>query len=104
MAKEEFKSIETEGAAEWIYFAVMANHSKNDVVEVIETALDSAFSEEPIITEKDIDEAMDDNLELAKSSYEQGDITKEEYDKWSQESMNRDLVKQELIEANGGGG
>ena len=103
MAKGD-NAVEFEDAAEWIYDAVVSSHECNEIVRTIDMALESAFADEPLISEADIDETIENELGFWKDYYERGEMTKEEYEQACLESSDRELQKQELIEAGVGGG
>ena len=103
MSEENFSEIETEVPAEWIYLAVLEADSFVEIIQAIESGLAEFYLKEPNITEAEIDESIEIDLSMLKEDYEQGDITKEEYDRECIEAINRETVRRELIEADSGG-
>jgi len=91
-------SIETDRTAEWLYHAIVTK-TEEPILDSVEAAFNSVFSGEPVITEAMIDEALEDDADLARESYELGDLTKEEYDQWISESGDRAEIKEDLSDA-----
>ncbi len=80
--------------AEWIYFAVLANHDSDSIIQLIEITIASTFLEQPIISEAEIDEAVKMDLEMLQQSAGNENLTTHDLD--------REKIKQELITAGAG--
>jgi hypothetical protein len=93
---------ESDIIAEWIYFAVLANHSLDGVMQLIELTLASTFLEQPLISEAEIDEAIKMDLELLQDNLDNNRLSKEDFIHQSAALSNREKIKQELIEAGTG--
>ncbi|MFW5426336.1 MAG: hypothetical protein ACKE8G_05470 [Methylophagaceae bacterium] len=97
-----FSTTDSDVVAEWIYFAVLANHSLAGVMQLIELTLASTFLEHPIISEAEIDEAIKMDLELLQDNLDNNRLSKQDFTVQSAALSNRDKIKQELIDAGAG--
>lgn len=96
-----FSIFNSETVSEWIYFAVLANHDIASLIEMLELTLAATFLDAPLISEAEIDEAINMDLSLAKEMYGSGNLSKQDYDN-AHLSIDRALIKQQLIEAGAG--
>jgi hypothetical protein len=100
--QNNFSTTDSEVVAEWIYFAVLANHSLDGVMQLIELTLASTFLEQPLISEAEINEAIKMDLELLQDNLNNNRLSKQDFTEQSTAINNRDKIKQELIEAGAG--
>ncbi len=90
--------IDSDVISEWLYFAVLAEHSSDSITQLIELSLASTFLKHPIISEAEIDAAIDMDLTTMQEDIAKNANFVQEY----KASINRDSIKQELIEAGTG--
>ena len=84
---------------EWVYFSILEEYGNEELFEKIDNTFNSVFSGIPIITEKEIDEAIQDTSSHFKRWLDMGDWTKEEYKEACREQLDRDYIKNELLES-----
>lgn len=82
--------------SEWLYFAILAEHTSDSINQLIELTLASTFLEQPIISEAEINAAIEMDLDLQKQT--SNPLSDDEF----RQSANREAIKQELIEAGAG--
>ncbi|MBE9533277.1 MAG: hypothetical protein IMF04_04070 [Proteobacteria bacterium] len=84
--------------AEWLYFAILAEHTSDSINQLIELTLASTFLEQPIISEAEIDAAIEMDLNIQKETLNKQSLSEDKF----RQSANREAIKQELIEAGAG--
>lgn len=97
-----FSNTDSEIVAEWIYFAVLANHTNDSVMQLIELTLASTFLDQALISEQEIDEAIRLDLDMLKEDFGERGLTKAQFDQQYRQSVDREIIKKELIEASAG--
>ncbi|MBL1321259.1 MAG: hypothetical protein COA63_009400 [Methylophaga sp.] len=93
-SNNNFSIADSDVMAEWIYFAVLANHDTESIIQLIKLTLASTFLEQPIISEAEIDEAIKMDLEMLQQQADNAHLTEQDLD--------RAKIKQELIEVGAG--
>ncbi|NQY26892.1 MAG: hypothetical protein HRT92_06900 [Piscirickettsiaceae bacterium] len=90
--------IDSDIISEWLYFAVLAEHSSDSITQLITLTLASSFLEHPIISEAEIDAAIDMDLTTMKEEISKNVDFEHQY----KASVNRESIRQELINAGAG--
>lgn len=100
MAREIFNTLhqDMELSHEWIESLVKKTNKEN-VFETISKALELPTIDSVSVTDTDIDESIEQDLILLKEDYENGEITKDQYEIEIDKASNREVVKMELIQA-----
>ncbi len=82
---------------EWIYYAVLPeDYGIDEVYEIIDVALKSVFSGEPVIRESELDESIESELKQWERKYKNKKISRDEYEKSVLEE--REKGREELVE------
>jgi len=83
---------------EWLYFAILADHTSDSITQLIDLALASTFLEQPIISEAEIDAAIEMDINIQKETLKNQTLSEDKF----RQSANREAIKQELIEVGTG--
>ena len=76
--------------AEWLYFAILAEHTSDSINQLIELTLASTFLEQPIISEAEIDAAIEMDLNIQKETLNKQSLSEDKF----RQSANREVIKQ----------
>lgn len=103
MKSDKFSTLDLDLAAEWVQLTVMSGEQKAPDTSAIEGVLNTALMDGPSVHEWEIDEAIKNGLASLQSDYENGDISKQDFEKLTAEYSDRDRIRRELVEAGAGG-
>ena len=96
--EEESVIMDTEIAAEWMYFAVMRDCGNKCIIDNIESIFNSVLSEPFLVKEKEIDIASENKVELSGICDEAENISNLGCQNWLSGAENENIARNELNE------